>query len=69
MATDSTKEKIVKFTFAFAILETVRRTTSFQTAVLVGLALNSADLNEAREKLASDDEDECDKLAISQNSD
>mgnify|MGYP000347119457 CR=1 FL=1 len=50
---DTTKEKIAKFTIALAILETIRRFASFKAAVLVGLALNSADLNEAREKLAA----------------
>lgn len=49
----TTERKALQFTSAFLILLSIWKLSSFKTAVLAGLAMNSADLNEARERLSN----------------
>lgn len=44
--------KLISFSICFMFLKIVEKLTSFEVAVLFGLALNSADINEARERLS-----------------
>lgn len=43
--------KILQLVTPFAILYAVHRKISFEAAVLFGIAMNSADLNEVRERM------------------